>query len=85
MYPLFTNFFGEHRAKPIPPISNSFVADVDAALIRHKDKTWPGQHKAIIDEELWDRVQERLIAASRRKRGEAQSKDGSAKRKDRPF
>jgi hypothetical protein len=30
-------------------------------------------------------VQERLIAASRRKRGEAQSKDGSAKRKDRPF
>ncbi len=33
MYPLFTNFFGEHRAKPIPPISNSFVADVDAALV----------------------------------------------------
>ncbi len=37
--------------------------------IRHKDKTWPGRHSAIIDEELWTSVQEKLQAASRRKRG----------------
>ncbi len=50
-------------------------------LIRHKDKTWPGQHKAITDEELWDRVQDKLITASRRKRGGTQSKDGSGQTK----
>jgi site-specific DNA recombinase len=37
--------------------------------IRHKKLTWPGQHKAIIDEILWDRVQEKLMVASQRKRG----------------
>jgi len=42
-------------------------------LIRHKDQTWPGQHEAIIDESLWDRVQEKLIAASQRKRGGSSS------------
>ena len=46
-------------------------------LIRHKDETWPGQHKAIIDEALWHRVQDKLMAASQRKRGGTQSKDGS--------
>lgn len=33
-------------------------------LMRHKDKTWPGLHPAIIDEELWDEVQNKLQAAS---------------------
>ena len=42
-------------------------------LIRHKGQTWPGQHEAIIDQGLWDRVQEKLIAASQRKRGGSSS------------
>ncbi|QFT47417.1 DNA-invertase hin [Roseivivax sp. THAF40] len=38
-------------------------------LIRHKEKTYPGSHSAIIDEELWAEVQERLQSASVRRRG----------------
>ncbi|MCB1390265.1 MAG: recombinase family protein [Rhodobacteraceae bacterium] len=38
-------------------------------LIRHKDKTWPGLHPAIIDEALWDEVQDKLQQASARRRG----------------
>lgn len=41
--------------------------------IRHKDKTYDGQHEAIIEEVLWYRVQAKLQSASARKRG--QSKD----------
>ncbi|WP_295317627.1 recombinase family protein, partial [Roseobacter sp.] len=37
--------------------------------IRHKDKIWPGKHPAIIDEALWDRVQQKLQQAARRGRG----------------
>ncbi len=37
--------------------------------IRHKEKTWPGRHPAIIDQDLWQRVQERLQLASGRRRG----------------
>lgn len=37
--------------------------------IRHKDKSYPGQHAAIIEEQLWARVQEQLIAARARPRG----------------
>ncbi len=40
-------------------------------LIRHKDKTWPGQHKAITDEELWDRVQDKLITANGQTKGQS--------------
>lgn len=36
--------------------------------IRHKDKVWPGEHGAIIDEELWSRVQAKLQEASARPR-----------------
>jgi site-specific DNA recombinase len=36
--------------------------------IRHKKLTWPGQHEAIIDQDLWDRVQTKLQAASARPR-----------------
>ena len=36
--------------------------------IRHKDLVWPGQHPAILDEYLWDRVQARLQSASGRRR-----------------
>jgi len=38
--------------------------------IRHRDKVWPGRHDAIIDEDLWNRVQEKLQNASRRRRGQ---------------
>ncbi|KIC47115.1 resolvase [Ruegeria sp. ANG-S4] len=36
--------------------------------IRHKDKIWDGQHPAIIDQDIWDRVQEKMRQASRRSR-----------------
>ena len=39
-------------------------------LTRHKAQTWPGRHPAIIEEDLWDRVQDRLQTASRRQRGQ---------------
>jgi site-specific DNA recombinase len=37
--------------------------------IRHKDQTYAGQHLAIIEPDLWDRVQAKLIAAAARSRG----------------
>jgi DNA invertase Pin-like site-specific DNA recombinase len=37
--------------------------------IRHKDKVWPGTHPPIVDEALWNQVQEKLQSASRRARG----------------
>lgn len=37
--------------------------------IRHKEQTYPGQHPAMIANELWDRVQGKLIAAGARPRG----------------
>ncbi|MEQ8933163.1 MAG: recombinase family protein, partial [Nitratireductor sp.] len=39
--------------------------------IRHKDKVFDGQHAAIIDTDLWDRVQVKLQAASARPRSKA--------------
>ena len=42
-------------------------------LIRHKQLLWPGQHDAIVSEELWDRVQAKLIEKSARPRGPAGS------------
>uniref|UniRef100_UPI0018D213FE recombinase family protein n=1 Tax=Aliiruegeria sabulilitoris TaxID=1510458 RepID=UPI0018D213FE len=38
-------------------------------LIRHKEKTFPGKHPAIVDQGLWDEVQDLLQAASARRRG----------------
>ncbi|MEY4932184.1 MAG: DNA-invertase hin, partial [Pseudomonadota bacterium] len=37
--------------------------------IRHKDQSYPGLHPAIIDPDLWARVQARMIAARARPRG----------------
>ncbi|MBT3787797.1 MAG: recombinase family protein [Alphaproteobacteria bacterium] len=48
-------------------------------LIRHKDQTYPGQHPAILEEVLWERVQEKLISAGRRSRGRTSSGDPAAK------
>ena len=41
--------------------------------IRHKEKTWPGLHDAIVDQDLWDRVQTGLQHASARRRGQSAS------------
>ncbi|MEM9438200.1 MAG: recombinase family protein, partial [Pseudomonadota bacterium] len=43
-------------------------------LIRHKSKTWPGAHPAIIDDDLWNQVQEKLQLASARRRGVGNAK-----------
>lgn len=37
--------------------------------IRHHDKTYPGQHPAIIDQALWDSVQAKLLSSRARPRG----------------
>jgi len=39
--------------------------------IRHKDKTYPGQHPAIIPMDLWDQVHAKLKSAAQRKRGQS--------------
>ena len=46
------------RADP-PPLTNPTYR----GLIRHKDQCYPGLHPAIIEQDLWDRVQARLQAA----------------------
>jgi len=38
-------------------------------LIRHKDQRYPGKHVGIIDQDLWDQVQAKLIEAAARPRG----------------
>ncbi|TDK49687.1 recombinase family protein [Antarcticimicrobium luteum] len=43
--------------------------------IRHKEKVWPGQHAAVIDEMLWDDVQDKLQVAANRSR-RRRSEDG---------
>ena len=40
-------------------------------LIPHKDKTFPGQHEAIIEKTLWDEVQESLSDGGQRARANA--------------
>ena len=47
-------------------------------LIRHKKLTFPGRHPAIIDQDLWDRVQDHLKSASARKRGATGGQPGTA-------
>lgn len=47
-------------------------------LIRHHDRTWPGQHAAIVPEDLWTRVQSRLVAQSARERGKSGSEEAMA-------
>ena len=37
--------------------------------IRHKTQVWDGQHEPIVCEAIWERVQEKLAAASARPRG----------------
>ncbi|HSF96440.1 MAG TPA: recombinase family protein [Thermohalobaculum sp.] len=48
--------------------------------IRHKRQCWPGQHAAIVDQDLWDRVQAQLQAASARPRMRAEASGVSFER-----
>ncbi|MDI3334797.1 recombinase family protein [Defluviimonas aestuarii] len=43
--------------------------------IRHRTLVWPGRHAAIVDQALWDNVQEKLQAAARRRRGRRSDTD----------
>ncbi|XBQ17398.1 MAG: recombinase family protein [Oceanicaulis sp.] len=52
-------------------------------LIRHKGEVYEGQHKAIIDADLWERVQEKLQAHARRKRRRDDNTGKLAEPKDR--
>ncbi len=45
--------------------------------IVHKDKSYPGQHEAIVDQDLWDRVQARLAANRVERRTGARAKSTS--------
>jgi hypothetical protein len=45
--------------------------------IRHRQQSFPGQHEAIVDEALWERVQAKLQEAAARPRGRAGSAAGA--------
>jgi DNA invertase Pin-like site-specific DNA recombinase len=45
--------------------------------VPHKDRSYEGEHEAIIDAETWDRVQSQLAVNAGRKRGRVNSKDPS--------
>ena len=47
-------------------------------LIRHKDQTFPGKHPAIIEDDLWEKVQTKLQAASAKRRGVSQDHGSAA-------
>ena len=47
--------------------------------IRHRAKVWDGQHDAIIDIGLWDRIQDKLQSAGVRSRSKAGSKNSRTK------
>jgi len=43
-------------------------------LVRHKDKTYPGEHEAIIEKSLWDEVHEVLLKSTAARGNTARSK-----------
>ena len=45
-----------------------------AGLVGHNGKTFPGEHKAIIDSKLWDTVQSMITGNQRRKSGDVGTK-----------
>ena len=47
--------------------------------IRHKTRVWDGQHDAIVDIGLWDRIQDKLQSAGVRSRSKAGSKNSRTK------
>ncbi len=46
-------------------------------MIAHKEKTYPGEHAAIIDKDLWDRVQHRINTNRVRRRDGTHAKEPS--------
>jgi site-specific DNA recombinase len=46
--------------------------------IRHKETAYPGQHPAIVSQDIWDSVQRKLTQASRTKRGFSKSQNPSS-------
>ena len=58
---------------------------VYAGLIRHKDRTHPGQHAAIIEPDRWHKVQEILQAHGRKPRGRKMSDRSRQPDRDRPL
>ena len=44
-------------------------------MIRHKENSYPGNHPAIIEEAIWNRIQEALIAKGGRQRGQCNSRE----------
>ncbi len=68
--------FRSGRTQGGKPLSNGQVYHlltnpVYLGRIRHKDQVWPGRHPAIINQVLWDSVQDRLQSRARRGRGRA--------------
>lgn len=52
-------------------IHHILVNPIYCGKIRHKDAIYDGQHSAIIEDALWQRVQDKLKSASARKRGQS--------------
>lgn len=53
--------------------------------IAHKDKIYPGQHEAIIDQDLWERVQAKLSSRAAKQRGTKSSRRPPAPLKGKLF
>ncbi len=49
-------------------IRHIFSNRIYLGVVSHKDQVHPGEHEAIIDQELWDQIQQRLASAARRPR-----------------
>ncbi|MEQ9176865.1 recombinase family protein [Roseovarius sp.] len=74
--------FSTGRAQGGGPLSRGQIHHilcnpVYTGRIRHKDKVFDGQHAAIIDADLWNRVQVKLQAASARPRSKATVRGGA--------
>lgn len=66
----------EGHSTPGEPFARSHIHyiltnPVYAGRIRHRNKTYDGRHPPIIEPSIWEEVQARLVAASRRGRGQA--------------
>ena len=48
-------------------------------MYKRQDNIWPGQHTAIVPQDIWDRVQAKLQVGSARKRGAPTASDGDAR------
>jgi hypothetical protein len=58
-------------------LHHMLISPIYAGRIRHKGQVFEGQHPAIIDPARWDRIQERLVGKSAKKRKTKQHHDPS--------